>query len=157
MGDRAILHVHDGETMGPAIYLHWGGNAVGELLTALRERMAGRTGDVAYASARLVGLAHERTDGNLSLGLWNAPSDEYAKARDEMLRRESPEWMAGRSHFPYSHGDFGVALVDCRDWTVECFGGYGLRRIVNIGGPPTRHAPDGEGWSSLPAETKVSA
>jgi hypothetical protein len=26
----------------------------------------------------------------------------------------------------YSHGDAGVFLVDCLDWEVRCFGGYGL-------------------------------
>lgn len=112
MGDRALIHVHNGKELSPCVYLHWGGSSVAGLLEALEVQMAERTGDVPYATARLIGLAHERRPGNLSLGVWCA--DETLEA----LQAEPAD---------YSHGDAGVFLVDCRDWSVVTFGGYGLK------------------------------
>lgn len=126
MGDRALIHFHDGKEMSPCIYLHWGGESVPALLAKTRERMDSRGGDVSYTTARCVGIAHEESDGNLSLGVWNGPDQDYAKARAAMVKYEPYEWDKTRKHFPYSHGDAGVFLVDCRTWDVETFGGYGL-------------------------------
>lgn len=162
MGDRAILHIHDGESMGPAVYLHWCGGAEGieKLLAALRDRMGGRFGDVSYATARLIGLAHVEIEGCLSLGVWSVPDSAFIKARKDMLRQDAPTHLDGRKRYPYSHGDFGVALVSCRDWSVECFGGYGLRGALGgYCGPPTRFAFDENTWTVIdpvPAEGPVT-
>jgi len=110
MGDRAIIHFTDGKNIGPAVYLHWGGESMRDLLDATRKRMGDRTGDVEYTTARCIGLAHEMTPGNLSLGTWNAPSGGLAAIMDQ----------------EYSHGGFGVLVVDCRDWTYKHHGGYGF-------------------------------
>lgn len=127
MGDRALIHVHDGERISPCVYLHWGGTEVEDLLRKTKVLMGDRTGDVAYTAARLCGLAHDADrDSNLSLGIWGPPDSNYAKAREHMLKTEPYSFDPTRSHYPYSHGDAGVFLVNCKTWEVECFGGYGF-------------------------------
>ena len=135
MGDRALIRFHDTETIGPTVYLHWGGSTVRSLLDRTKAFMADRTGDVAYTTARCVGLAHSDTPKtSLSLGVWSEPSDNYLKERERMLRHKADPkgW-----HYPYSHGDAGVFLVNCLTWEVECFGGYGLGAGCTYGGEPT--------------------
>lgn len=124
MGDRALFRIHNGSEIGPVVYVHWIGGAsrARELLESLRIRMQGREGDVEYATARLVGLAHESIEGNLSLGVWSEGAD-YKAERERWQRVE--DTVYGK-HYVESHGDFGIAFVDCRTWDVECWGGYGL-------------------------------
>ena len=119
MGDRALIQFHAGKEPSPVLYLHWCGESEGvrALLTDTRALMAGRV-DVPYALARCIGLAHERTPGNLSLGVWN---QETALSPAD------------------SHGDFGIARIDLRDWSVECFGGYGLDNYRGDDSDTPRH------------------
>ncbi len=114
MGDRAVIQfkskgVSEGEekVLSPCCYLHNSGYRVGELLELTAARMAERGPDVAYAFARLVGLAHESIPGNLSLGVWNQA--------DELTEKDS-------------HGDAGCFVVelDSLGMLVECSGGYGF-------------------------------
>lgn len=114
MGDRALVLFHDKDELSPVIYMHWGGDQVKELIEETRKLMQGRLGDVAYSAARFCGIAHNSFEGNLSLGIWNGPSDKYAEGYDKIREKE------------FSQGDAGVFLVDCTDFTVECFNGYGF-------------------------------
>lgn len=116
MGDRCIMHVTNGKEIGPGVYLHWAGGEDGvfSLVSDLRKRMADRTGDVSYASARLIGLAHESISGALSLGAWSLTASTYHTA----LREISAD--------SYSHGDVGVVLIDCNNWDVFAHGGYAV-------------------------------
>ena len=100
--------------LSPVTYLHWHGHLVGSLLGDLYERMEGRRGDLTYVAARFVGLCHEKIEGNLSLGMWNAPTPE-----DLFERTSEYGWT-------YSHGDAGVFIVDCAFKQVVMFGGYGF-------------------------------
>ena len=114
MGDRAFIVLHDKNgNISPTLYLHWGGSSVSELLQKACSYMAGRPGDVSYAFARLVGVCHVRTYGNLGLGAFNGPETlDKAKTKD------------------YSHGDAGVFLVDVSspEWKAEAHNGYGFGR-----------------------------
>jgi hypothetical protein len=114
MGDRVLFIVHNksaGEQVeySPVIYGHNAGYKTAHYLDLLRKRMASRMGDVSYAAARLVGIIHEETPGNLSLGIWNLPED--FEATEDYLTE-------------MSHGDAGVVLYDCVDGTVQVFGSY---------------------------------
>lgn len=108
MGDRALVVCHKGRSdFSPAVYTHWNGHKVGELLDKAQHVM--RKGDTSYASARLAGTFHENIKGMLGFGLLPAPASwEEATSED------------------YSHGDAGVFMVDVDTGLVECFNGYGF-------------------------------
>lgn len=145
MGDRALILFHDEKTFGPTIYLHWGGESVPDLLEKTRERMEGRGGDVDYTTARCIGLAHEGSDGNLSLGTWNTQGyGDYQKARDRMTCTETVAWDKTRQHYAESHGDAGVFLVNVCTWEVEMFGGYGFGAGSHDGPPTKVQLPTGD-------------
>ena len=120
MGNRVVFHVHDGTEMSPSIYGHWAGSHWKEIINELRDLMENRKGDMAYAAARLVGIIHERTPGALSLGIWNAPE-----------RPSFTEQRAAIMDKSYSHGDAGVILIDCRDFSYEAFNGYAEKEDVD--------------------------
>lgn len=113
MGQRAlVVFVNNKITekkitfnMSPTIYLHWDGDNVMKWIPDLEELMSDRKGDVEYAAARFIGIAHERIHGNLSLGVWNNDSEE-------MKNWDESDWAK------YSHGDNGVFWVDVTDFTV---------------------------------------
>lgn len=114
MGDRALIVVKDGNEYAPcAVYLHWGGNNAPKLIGEAIEYMKGREGDPEYATARLVGIAHERTKPhNTSLGVLPAP--EIADIENGFTE--------------YSHGDAGVAVWDCGTNEVIWFAGYHAKK-----------------------------
>ena len=103
MGDRAIVVFKGDDEISPAIYLHWHGTNVGEWIAELAKLMGDRKGDVGYAAARFCGICHSHIDGNLSVGL----IDDGKRFVDD------PKGM--------SHGDNGVFIVDCRDFTFKQF------------------------------------
>lgn len=106
MGDRVLFQVVEGSAgFGPVVYCHWSGNRASDIVRKLAARMAGRPGDMDYATARLVQeCTAEDPDGAMSFGVYNT------RAR---LTRED------------SHGDAGVVLIDCDNgFRCECLGGY---------------------------------
>ncbi len=114
MGDRALVIVTDGTEVSPIIYLHWAGNKVPALIGKLKDLMGDRTGDVSYAAARFIGVAHADQPDAISLGMWNTSIDD-AKAvisQDENALEK------------LSHGDAGVVIIDCNDFTWKAYGGY---------------------------------
>lgn len=107
MGDRCVLQVIDSRDptrFSPAVYVHWVGDAVPQIMERTIARMAGRQ-DIDYVAARLVQecalVAGEH--GNLGLGMWNV---------DHVLTADD------------SHGDAGCALLDVAWWRVQYVGGY---------------------------------
>lgn len=151
MGDRASIVLWAGADVSPACYLHWGGQQVGQLLAELRKLMVGREIDVAYAFARLCGLAHNATPGNMSLAIDQL---DYDQARSPAEQREA--WKTS------SPGDFGIVLVQLDNlesregstvpwagssddplvdsrarrnmsvvWRAEVFGGYGFQADIS--------------------------
>jgi len=122
MGDRALVIFHDDTTVSPVIYLHWSGSEVPQLAAAHEKLMADRKGDVQYAAARFVGLAHEQISGNLSLGIWNADADLQAAVLQ--ITADPTSKAAASVLASESHGDAGVCVIDCRDFTWKAFGGY---------------------------------
>jgi len=110
MGNRALIVFTDKQIVSPIVYLHWHGNQATEWIRKTEDLMAGRTGDVSYATARFIGIAHEHIDGNLSLGVWSAPEG----AEDFTLE----DWRK------VSHGDSGVFVVDVADFSYDHIGGY---------------------------------
>lgn len=124
MGDRARVFFHNprAEEVSPPVYLHWDGYQVGRLLDQLRQRMKGREGDTAYVTARFVGLCHEAIPGALSLGVEAYyPSGKTYRRKIANLRERSEN-----GGWTWSPGDAGCFLVNCANWTVEVFGGYGF-------------------------------
>ena len=111
MGDRALIQIVRHNTssnqepeFSPVCYLHHAGCDAADYIRELSDRMVNRDGDCGYAFARLIGIAHNHTPGNMSLGAWNA--DGILKAED-------------------THGDAGIYIVDCTTWKVKAMGGYG--------------------------------
>lgn len=120
MGDRAIVIFHNKEKtqLSPAIYSHWGGDNIRDYIPRIKEFMVGRKDDVQYASARLCGLLHNDTPGNMSLGLWNTS--------DEMLEWSTEDWLE------YSHGDAGVLFVNADDFSFVQYGGGGHDKAQKV-------------------------
>jgi hypothetical protein len=111
MGDRALIILHDKDTISPSVYLHWHGGAVPEILHELAEYMQGRYGDAQYAAARFTGICHRRISGNLSLGIVS-----NSLCHDDLHDASVLEAM--------SHGNAGVVVVDTGDFTWKAYGGY---------------------------------
>lgn len=109
MGDRALIQFkgRDASEHSPVTYTHWGGYDVRARLAELRELMRGREGDVSYTAARFVGICHQASEGNLSLGIWN---------HDGLLTADD------------SHGDAGCFVCEWvgHELHVETVGGYGF-------------------------------
>ena len=115
MGNRAVVVFTDGGKYSPSVYLHWGGSSIPALLAAVRERMGGREGDLDYTAARFIGLAHETTPGNLSLGVSNLDATDI-----DALRAAKPGYGSG---LPMCCGDAGVFVVNVKTWTVQRLSG----------------------------------
>lgn len=107
MGDRAMVFVEGacGDLAPCGMYLHWGGSVVIDIISAAVKRM--RKGDPGYSMARLIGCAHGKIAGNLSLGVVQA-----SKTNSE------------RDFVRTSPGDAGVAVYNCSTGRVRLFGGY---------------------------------
>lgn len=105
MGDRALVQFRSGADYSPVVYLHNHGSEVGDLLKRLYKRMGSRFDDLSYTTARFIGICHELTPGNLSIGVWNAPG---------LLDEDE------------SHGDAGCFIVDCGTREITIMGGYGF-------------------------------
>ena len=104
MGDRVLFQVVRGQSFGPVVYCHWSGARAPEIVRKLAARMADRTGDIDYATARLVQeCTAPDPDGSHSFGVFNHPA-----------RLTSED----------SNGDAGLVLIDCDTFKCECLGGY---------------------------------
>jgi hypothetical protein len=108
MGDRAIVIFHNKakNDYSPQVYLHWAGSSVEDYIKQLEKLMGDRRDDVAYQAARFVGICHDNNPGNISLGIINLPD-----------ACNSPDAAFGK----LSHGDNGVYLVDCSDYSFKRF------------------------------------
>jgi hypothetical protein len=111
MGDRALVVFYDQQQVSPAVYLHWNGGSVPDMLADLAVYMKGRYGDAEYAAARFTGLCHNLIDGNLSLGIWSNEMKKDDLTNIGLLRDMSP-------------GDAGVVIVNTDDFTWKAYGGY---------------------------------
>lgn len=146
MGDRVVAHVFSlkDREIGPAVYLHNGAYRFPRLVDELRDRMHDRRGDVSYASARLIGLAHEAIPGNLSLGTWNAPHEGDPVECWEAITSED-----------YSHGDGGVVLINCDDFSAYACHGYlstadvRSRGGIDSLGNPTQYPAPPATWGEM--------
>ena len=99
MGDRATVQLHSGKTFSPILYFHWAGHEVPEILKAAAPVM--RQGDVSYAFARLVGVAHTQTEPEQALSLGVYSVDEIQREDDQ--------------------GDSGHFLIDVDTGAIEHF------------------------------------
>lgn len=118
MGDRALIQLMETERYGskagaprysPALYLHWSGH---EVIDILKDVCAENFSNVIdYAFARLVAKACEYNPGTSSVGVWNYEGAITTKD---------------------SHGDAGCFLVTVgiEDWIVSAFGGYGYQSVI---------------------------
>jgi len=124
MGDRALVVFKEtSELVGkteysPVIYLHWNGEDVPGLLQKTKKVMEGREHDLSYTSARFIGVCNNYLEGNLSLGMWNLPSNFNQWTKKEKIK--------------YGHGDAGLIVVDINTWLFEQYGGgYKLKQIAH--------------------------
>lgn len=109
MGNRAVVVFKDSGGYAPAVYLHWAGAEIAELLKEAAPVM--RHADASYSAARFCGVCHSHSPNrNIGLGLIEAPKD-----------------MAEVQSEGYSHGDAGVFEVDCETACVNAYNGYGFR------------------------------
>jgi hypothetical protein len=112
MGNRALVVFHDEHEYSPAVYLHWHGSKVPDLLRETWQYMEGRRGDLDYTAARFVGICHNAIEGNLSLGL-----QSHRECRNSDSHKDRQHRLA--SWEPYSPGDAGVFLVNVKTGHVE--------------------------------------
>jgi hypothetical protein len=126
MGDRALIIFTDGKSYSPTVYLHWNGTEVPAWLEEHKQFMAARGGDVEYATARFIGLAHTKINGNLSLGVWNTDEKRGdAAVAVSTAEADSTEFKDASSVLAeHSHGDAGVVVVNVNSFTWKAFGGY---------------------------------
>lgn len=126
MGDRVLIQLECGDERSPILYLHWGGGSAAETIHRAEKRMKGRERDVSYAFARLVAAACDQNPGNLSVGVWNAPTFS-AEHRNDM-----PSGRPLNEHD--SHGDAGCIVVDITGptWIANCSGGYYGKTIETV-------------------------
>jgi hypothetical protein len=116
MGDRAIVQFHNESELGPGVYLHWQGSNVGELLKKTRELMLTRSGSVEYITARFIYFACANDSGSpLSIGVFNQKNEKNIK-----------DFINHDEHNADSPGDAGYFLVNCTEWTVKYYDGYGF-------------------------------
>src|SRR5262249_2676489 len=115
MGDRAFIIFTDGEEVSPVIYLHWAGSEVPAFLEQHKALMTSRGADVAYATARFVGIVHATMpDQNLSLGIWNA--DDCTRTAVKTRNADDLKQL--------SPGNAGFVVVDVQDYSWKAYGGY---------------------------------
>lgn len=114
MGDRANIIFTTSYAVSATIYLHWGGHSVPDYINAVRALAEGEELNLGYAAARFVGIAHEDTPGNMSLGVYST-SDDVA---DAVLARD------GDRLTELSPGDAGLVIVSTKDYSWEAYGGY---------------------------------
>lgn len=106
MGDRALIQLESTEGLSPALYLHWSGRHVPELLDGLAQQMKSRGPDLPYWTARMIGRACNMNGGDsecMSVGVWD---------QDEVLTIKN------------SMGDAGVFVLNIDTNTVRYGGGY---------------------------------
>lgn len=119
MGDRALIVFADKHEVSPAVYVHWHGSRVRDLLTEAAPHL--RAGDIAYAAARFCGHLHTQIDGGLGLGMF---------ALDPRTEAESEAGWAAR----VSHGDNGVFVVDVDTGEVRQHSRSGKREFkIDLG------------------------
>lgn len=128
MGDRALIIVTDGKEYSPTVYLHYGGSRVPDIIERTFNHMKTRPGDVSYFTARLIGLAHQDNPNSpLSLGVF-ATKIIVGECAARVVRaiRDGEKISEGMSLKleNYSHGDAGVIVVDCDNFTCSAYGGY---------------------------------
>src|SRR6516164_4806380 len=130
MGDRAVVVFKDNEVHEIAVYLHWDGYRVEELIRGAAPRM--RAGDASYAAARFIGHCHEQIEGALSLGV-------YGLSPQQM--QDIATGHAGR----LGHGDNGVWLVDVctaelthfdTEWSNPASPAFSPPGLPELRGPP---------------------
>ena len=141
MGERALVVFTNGEEVSPAVYLHWHGEDVPQLLNLAAAVMAGdpnsgyqnapRIGDVSYSAARFVGVCHSVIDGNISLGLQPITEKLERGARDLIRPTATAHARVGavsliRTEIDGMWLDAGFVVVDVRapEWCWRAFGGY---------------------------------
>lgn len=108
MGDRVlVIFKHNDGSHTPAVYGHWCGHDMPELLVDAFRAGELRPGDAGYSAARLCGWLCKTHPGCTGVGLINAPNNLEAETLKE-----------------FSHGDAGVLVVDADTGKVETFGGY---------------------------------
>ena len=100
MGDRArVVFKDQQDNISPAIYLHWQGSSVMELLNKTKIQMDGRS-DCDYVSARFVQVCANNLDSdNLSIGIENVG-------------------RLNRFELDFADDDNGVFIVSLPSWTV---------------------------------------
>lgn len=124
MGDRVLVIFHDQDDNGktnevsPTVYLHWSGSNVLSMIAELSKLMEHRKNDASYAAARFTGIAHVSIEGNSSLGVFETDRD----LRNALLTGDVESVAKNANEM--SHGDAGVILVNCKDFTYSAFGGY---------------------------------
>ena len=116
MGDRALIILTDSKKteMSPIIYSHWGGSSVPNYIEQAKQLMDTRLGDVSYGFARLIGIMHNNTSGNISLGGWNLPP----KLKKALKSGDN------KAILEFSHGDEGIFLVNVDDYSFIQYKGY---------------------------------
>ncbi len=111
MGDRVLVVFKDRYGTSPALYGHWSGDSIVDVLSEAAPTM--RAGDKGYALARACAALCSHVPGALSVGIHAGPKDLLPSTLKE-----------------FSHGDAGVLVVDVDTGEMTAFGGYLTGRVL---------------------------
>lgn len=102
MSDTAIITIIDKDGPAPcSIYLHWYGDRAEDFIRQAAHRMNRR--DAEYSTARLIGEIHQHIEGNISLGVIAAPSQEELESGDSLLYADRSYVLDCRTGALYMH------------------------------------------------------
>lgn len=135
MGDRALVifvgvfpKEHNGLELevSPTIYTHWSGRVVEGIIEGLDGKVA-----INDAGEAFVGFCSELASGRedfMGFSCWNTPAhvikaiEHIFDEKEVAIIKEGAGWAEGLLA-NYSHGDRGIYVVDCRDFSFEVYGG----------------------------------
>jgi hypothetical protein len=107
MGNRCLFIFTDTNKaeVSPTVYLHWSPEPK-KLIEQIKSFMGDRKGDVSYTAANFCYIARKAIGENepLSLGIFETPR---GLLNDEAAIKD------------YSHGDEGVYIVNCDDFSYK--------------------------------------
>lgn len=119
--DRVRVIIKDSEVISPTINLQHGRKKIAFYIGALRERMRGHENDAEYAAARLIGIIHERTSGNLFIGVTNTGPLVRVAIRHPDPSARADLFRLMNNKYAWVWADASIVIVDAKDFTWKAY------------------------------------
>lgn len=114
MGNRSMTYFYDELGFSPGVYTQWNGGRIFNYLKKANLRAASARG----SCARFVAQCCKEMPGNLSVYIYNQPSEEEAQAMTILMKNPSDR-KSLKSVDDSSVGDNGTYIVDVRNLNKE--------------------------------------